>query len=218
MRRRAAAALLALLVVIVAHEPLRSWLFDVTPLPARHAAVAAWTALLPEGDETADMVPVAHTGGNPYGINVFLEQEVEEAKVRRSLEMIREAGFGWIKQQVVWGEVELPAKGEFVDRATGGERWRKYDRIVDLASESGRGRDQRRDGADDRVQRARHQRAPVSSGDVRRRRDRQLRHSRRQRIRPALRPGRSPAGARPRRQLLAAGPGAAADGAQRRRG
>ena len=137
MRRSAVAALLALLVVIVAHEPLRSWLFDVTPLPARHAAVAAWTALLPEGDETADMVPVAHTGGNPYGINVFLEQEVEEAKVRRSLEMIREAGFGWIKQQVVWGEVELPAKGEFVDRATGGESWRKYDRIVDLASEYG---------------------------------------------------------------------------------
>src|SRR5205085_1841802 len=88
-----------------------------------------------EVDGTADLAPIAYTGGNPYGINVFLEQEVEEAKVRRSLQMIRDAGFGWIKQQVVWGEVEVPGKGQFVDQATGGESWRKYDRIVDLAAE-----------------------------------------------------------------------------------
>src|SRR5687768_12361069 len=100
MRRRAAVVLLALLGLAVAAEPLRLWLFDVTPLEMRHAAIAAWTALLPRTDETADMVPIAHVGGNPYGINVFLEQEVEEAKIRRSLEMIRDAGFGWIKQQV----------------------------------------------------------------------------------------------------------------------
>jgi hypothetical protein len=137
MRVRAAVALLSLVGLALAVEPLRSWLFDVTPLEARHAVVAAWTALLPESDDTADMVPIAHTGGNPYGINVFLEQEVEEVKVRRSLQMIRDAGFGWIKQQVVWAEVEAPGKGQFVDRATGGESWSKYDRIVDLAGEYG---------------------------------------------------------------------------------
>jgi hypothetical protein len=137
MRRRAASVLAIVLVLTLAIEPLRSLVFDVTPLPLRHVAIAAWTSLAPPIEDTADLAPIAHVGGNPYGINVFREQEVEESKVRRSLEMIRAAGFGWIKQQVVWGEVEVPTKGQFVDRATGGESWRKYDRIVDLAGEYG---------------------------------------------------------------------------------
>ena len=88
MRRRAAVALLVLVGTALAIDPLRSWLFDVTPLPVRHTAVALWTGLLPDPDETADLAPVAYTGGNPYGINVFLEQEVEETKIRRSLETL----------------------------------------------------------------------------------------------------------------------------------
>ena len=38
---------------------------------------------------TADIVPVAHAGVYPYGANVFFEQEVEEWKLRRSMEMLR---------------------------------------------------------------------------------------------------------------------------------
>ena len=41
--------------------------------------------------ETRPYTPMAYTGLNPYGVNTFLEQEVEEAKVRRSLQMIRDA-------------------------------------------------------------------------------------------------------------------------------
>src|SRR3990172_8894571 len=42
--------------------------------------------------ETADMEPVAYAGGNPFGVNTFFEQEVEEWKLRRSMELLRDAG------------------------------------------------------------------------------------------------------------------------------
>jgi hypothetical protein len=146
MRRRAAIAvcLVALYLAwsiapIALEDEARSNAVDQTPLGLRHAIVAAYTRLLPPVTDTADLTPMPHVSGNPYGINVFLEQEVEEAKVRRSLDMVRDAGFGWIKQQLVWGEVEVPIKGQFVDQATGGASWRKYDRIVDMARERGLG-------------------------------------------------------------------------------
>jgi hypothetical protein len=136
-RRRALISAAGLLLVAMAIGEVRAKLLDAVPVEVRHRAVAAYTLLLPEVRGTADLVPIAHVGENPYAINVFLEQEVEEWKIRRSLDMIGEAGFGWIKQQVVWAEIETPTKGQFVNRATGGSSWAKYDRIVDLAAERG---------------------------------------------------------------------------------
>lgn len=78
MRALTAAAVVMALVALV--EPLREFLFDVTPLTWRHRAIAAYTQLLPNPGDTADLEPMAHIGGSPYAINVFLEQEVEEAK------------------------------------------------------------------------------------------------------------------------------------------
>ena len=49
--------------------------------------------------ETADFAPMKYTDVNPFGINVFLEQEVEESKIRQSLQLIRDAGFHWIRQE-----------------------------------------------------------------------------------------------------------------------
>lgn len=114
----------------------RAALLDLLPLETRHALVALYSRVTAPALETADMVPIAHTDENPYGINVFLEQEVEEEKVRRTLALIRAAGFRWIRQQVVWGEIEVPTKGQFRDRQ-GHDTWAKYDRIVDLATEYG---------------------------------------------------------------------------------
>jgi hypothetical protein len=139
MRRRALAVLGLAALLTVAIDGLRGLVVDEAPLRLRHAVVAAWSSLAPDPGDTADLVPVRHVGGNPYGINVFLEQEVEETKLRQSLEMIHAAGFGWIKQQLVWAEVEVPTKGRFVDQATGRESWQKYDRIVDLAQQYGLG-------------------------------------------------------------------------------
>ena len=83
--------------------------------------------------------PMPHTGLNPYGVNTFLEQEAEVANISRSLEMIRDAGFGWIRQEFPWEDIEIHGKGDFEDRRTEPHKsaWLKYDRIVDLAEAHG---------------------------------------------------------------------------------
>jgi len=86
--------------------------------------------------------PVLHTEVNPYGVNTFLEQEVELEKRERSMQMIRDAGFGWIRQQFSWEDIEIHARGDFDDRrnmaVTGViSAWDKYDHIVALAQQYG---------------------------------------------------------------------------------
>jgi polysaccharide biosynthesis protein PslG len=79
--------------------------------------------------------PMAHTGVNPFGINTFLEQEVEPEKVERALQMIRDAGFRWIRQEFPWEDIEPSARGDFWDHKWNLSAWDKYDRIVDLANQ-----------------------------------------------------------------------------------
>ncbi len=90
--------------------------------------------------------PVAHAGVNPFGINVFLEQEVEPAKRERSIQMIAQAGFHWIRQEFPWEDIEVHGRGDFVDRRNDldgdgqpdpVDAWAKYDQIVELAEQYG---------------------------------------------------------------------------------
>ncbi len=77
---------------------------------------------------------------SPFGINTFLEQEVETAKRQRSLREIQGAGFGLIRQQFPWFEIEVHAKGDFTDRRNdpnGIDAWAKFDNIVELAEAEG---------------------------------------------------------------------------------
>jgi hypothetical protein len=137
MDRRVLGVLVATLVVVLGVGDVRERLVDAAPLALRHKAVALYTLLLPPVDGTDDLAPMDHLEANPYAVNVFLEQEVEEWKIRRSLEMIHDAGFGWIKQQVVWATVEGPGRGRFVEGPNGRDSWAKYDRIVYLAEQYG---------------------------------------------------------------------------------
>src|SRR5438045_926255 len=66
--------------------------------------------------QTADYVPIAYNGVNPYGINTFLNQEVEESKRVRQLDLIQAAGFHWIRQEFPWEDIEIHAKGDFSER------------------------------------------------------------------------------------------------------
>ncbi len=78
---------------------------------------------------------------NFLGVNTFLQQEVEIAKRERQLEMIKAAGFTFIRQQFPWADIEIDAKGDFTDRrnAQSGEisAWDKYDNIVALSKARG---------------------------------------------------------------------------------
>jgi hypothetical protein len=81
--------------------------------------------------------PIAHAGVNPFGINTFLEQEVEPWKVEKAMRMISEAGFRWIRQEFPWEDIEQSARGDFWDHRWNVSGWEKYDRIVELADKYG---------------------------------------------------------------------------------
>ena len=80
---------------------------------------------------------VPNTDVNPYGANFFLAREVEPWKRDRTVEMARQAGLGWAKQQFAWAEIEPLRKGEFVDPVSGASSWAKFDQIVDLYRSQG---------------------------------------------------------------------------------
>lgn len=82
---------------------------------------------------TDPYIPMAHTGLSPYGVNTFLEQEVEPEKVERSLKMISQAGFRWIRQEFPWEDIEISAKGDFWDHRWDRSAWDKYDHLVAMA-------------------------------------------------------------------------------------
>jgi len=104
--------------------------------------VGNFTRPQPRGEP---LVPIDYVDASPYGINTFLEQEVEEAKRARQVEMIAEAGFGWLRQEFPWQDIEIHERGDFEDRRNDRDgdgdidaddaisAWDKYDQIVDLA-------------------------------------------------------------------------------------
>jgi polysaccharide biosynthesis protein PslG len=75
-----------------------------------------------------------YTGGNPLGVNTFLDQEVEPAKREQQLQMISAAGIGWIRQPFNWQDLEI-RRGSYIDDRNGApvDAWIKYDNITDLA-------------------------------------------------------------------------------------
>lgn len=76
---------------------------------------------------------VAYTDVSPLGVNTFLEKEVDQRNVVRSLDMIRDGGFKWIRQGFAWNDIEIAAKGNFSDTRNANNvrsSWEKYDFIV----------------------------------------------------------------------------------------
>ncbi len=144
--RLLAVLLLALTLLSACDGAIHDWAFERTgeeEFLSQARGLLQWAAnpLHPSPD-TADYAPMAHAGVNPFGINVFLNQEVEEAKRDRSLQMIADAGFRWVRQEFPWEDIEVHGKGDFVDRRndlTGDgqvdpiDAWAKYDNIVELA-------------------------------------------------------------------------------------
>ncbi len=87
--------------------------------------------------DLAPYTPMRYTSEPPFGVNAFLEQEVEPAKVARSLDAIKAAGFHFVRQEFPWEDIEISGKGDFWDHKWNVSAWEKYDRIVDMANERG---------------------------------------------------------------------------------
>lgn len=92
-------------------------------------------ALFQPPRDTADYAPMPYTDLPPFGVNTFFEQEVEEAKIRAGMQLLRDAGFKFIRQEFPWEDLEPTRKGEFFDSKFNQSTWDKYDRIVALANE-----------------------------------------------------------------------------------
>jgi hypothetical protein len=146
-RRLLPLAALTLMIVgllLTQRAPLRAWLFTLTGEENVFAQVRALGHLAgdlirPPLNLQAE-VPIAHNGVNPFGINTFLQQEVEPAKRARQVELIAAAGFHWLRQEFPWADIEIHAKGNFDDcRHPPGcvSAWDKYDQIVGLAEQAG---------------------------------------------------------------------------------
>src|SRR5215813_14205269 len=67
----------------------------------------------PMTDDAATVSPIP---ANRLGVNTFLQLEPDPAKVERQLQMVAAAGFGWIRQQFTWEDIEIHGRGDFVDR------------------------------------------------------------------------------------------------------
>jgi len=139
-----ALAVLVLLALPACQFPTKlmfSYTGEEDPLPqVRGMAQLAADSLRPQ-PHTAPDAPVAYAGVNPFGINVFLEQEVEPEKRERAVQMIADAGFHWLRQEFPWEDIEIHGKGDFEDRRHEPHRsaWAKYDNIVTLAEQYGLG-------------------------------------------------------------------------------
>ncbi len=132
-------AFLMLVWFLIPSIDAHAWLFGFTgeeTLPSQARGALQWTlGWLRPLPRTAPDVAVAYTDLPPFGVNTELEQEVELEKRDRTLQMIAEAGFHWIRQPFHWYDIEIHGKGDFEDRRHDPHRpaWEKYDTIVDLA-------------------------------------------------------------------------------------
>jgi hypothetical protein len=92
----------------------------------------SWMRPLPR---LANNTVITYTDQVPFGVNTFLDQEVEQQKRERILQMVKIAGFYWIRQSFPWYDIEIHGKGDFEDRRHEPHRsaWEKYDQIVSLA-------------------------------------------------------------------------------------
>ncbi|MCP4168519.1 MAG: cellulase family glycosylhydrolase [Chloroflexi bacterium] len=118
-------------------------LYDLTGEERLSAQIKGLTDLSADlmrpGLDLAETEAAAHSGVNPFGVNVFLDQEPSPDVREAVVKMAAEAGFRWLRQEFVWEDIEIHGKGDFEDRRHEPHRsaWQKYDHIVDLAEQYG---------------------------------------------------------------------------------
>ncbi|MCL4266401.1 MAG: arabinogalactan endo-1,4-beta-galactosidase [Anaerolineae bacterium] len=133
---------LAVVGLVVSLLPAATSLYDLTgeeTWAGQLRGALHWlnTAVRPQ-PQLASETPMQNAEVSPLGVNTFLQIEAEETKRARSLELAQQAGFTFMRQEFTWEDIEIHAKGDFVDRRNdpnGVDAWLKYDHIVQLAEE-----------------------------------------------------------------------------------
>ncbi|HXF62877.1 MAG TPA: hypothetical protein VNK95_14735 [Caldilineaceae bacterium] len=130
-----------LALLLLRTPPARAWLWRQTGEEAFAAQLKGLTDLLSDLLRPrlvlAPEMPIEHIPANPFGVNVFLEQEADPAKRALAVEMAAAAGYHWLRQEFPWEDIEIHGKGDFEDRRHEPHRsaWEKYDHIVELAEQ-----------------------------------------------------------------------------------
>ena len=139
---RRALLLIALIGMLVAVWPQANSLYDLTgeeSLDGQLLGLVQWfnAAVRPQPKLAPD-ASIDHVDTSVFGMNVFVQGE-PSLEVREGLmRTLNEGGFRWIRQQFDWEDIEIHAKGDFVDRRNdpnGVDAWAKYDNIVGLAEQ-----------------------------------------------------------------------------------
>jgi hypothetical protein len=125
--------------LLLSLAPTRVWLWQHTGEEEFFAQVKGLTDLL--SDQVRPRLTLApaavteHVNVNPFGINTFLEQEVDPAKRQQLIAMAHDAGYYFLRQEFPWQDIEIHGKGDFEDRRHEPYRsaWEKYDQIVAMA-------------------------------------------------------------------------------------
>jgi hypothetical protein len=123
--------------------PARAWLWNHTGEEELLAQVKGLSDLSSDRLRPSPALDanaaIQYANVNPFGINVFLEQEAEPSKRAQAVQMAADAGYRWLRQEFPWEDIEIHAKGDFEDRRHEPYRsaWDKYDQIVDLAEQNG---------------------------------------------------------------------------------
>ncbi len=131
--------LLVVGMTLFARQPIQQTLFNLTgeeaTLPQISGTIQYALTRLQPPLQTANNVPVQYANMNPYGVNTFLQNEVEPEKREQAMHMIAEAGFKWIRQEFPWQDIEIHGRDDFEDHRHEPYQsaWNKYDQIVDLA-------------------------------------------------------------------------------------
>ncbi|MDM8528808.1 cellulase family glycosylhydrolase [Anaerolineales bacterium HSG24] len=131
--------LLTIVVIMLNRQSIQTYLFNLTGeedvLPQISGMTQYLLTRLQPPLQTADDVPVQYADMNPYGVNTFLQNEVEPAKREKAMRLISEAGITWVRQEFTWEDIEIHGRGDFEDRRHEPYKsaWEKYDQIVDFA-------------------------------------------------------------------------------------
>ena len=128
-------------LLLLSLSPSRRWMGSQTGetsfLPQVKGVTDLAGGMLRPRPQLAPQSAIEHADVSPFGVNVFLEQEVEAVKRERAVQMAAQAGFKWLRQEFTWEDIEVHGKGDFEDRRHEPARsaWEKYDHIVALANQ-----------------------------------------------------------------------------------
>jgi len=114
---------------------------EESPIAQIRGMVEVTGNLIRQPLETDVLASIDNKADIPYGVNTFLQEEVERPKIEVMLQMIQDAGFVWLRQEFPWEDLEVDGRGQFTDSRSDydgdGEpdtidAWAKYDQIVEL--------------------------------------------------------------------------------------